>query len=168
MRRILLAAPLLVASLLAGCAGNPASGSAEQKETVERGIVEAVTPIQLDASTSAGAQAGSIFGGVGGASSGGGSGAAVGSIFGAVLGGTMGREAGIATKPGLEIWVKLDDTGKSAYVMQPGMPDDFKVGDPVRVIRKGGKARVEPMPAEHAPPETAPKSELSPKENSVH
>ena len=138
-----------IALLLAGCAGDqygiggkPADAP---KEVVKLGVIESVTPIEMDASSDGGATAGSIFGQAGGASSGGGRGAAVGSILGTVLGGTLGHQAGIATKPGLEIWVKLDDEeGKSTYVMQPGKPDAFKVGDRVRVVRKKGETRVEP------------------------
>ena len=36
------------------------------------------------------------------------------------------------------------EEGKSTYVMQPGKPDAFKVGDRVRVVRKKGETRVEP------------------------
>ncbi len=146
----------IIALLLAGCAGDqygiggkPADAP---KEVVRLGVVESVTPIEMDASSSGGATAGSIFGQAGGASSDGGRGAAVGSILGTVLGGTLGHQAGIATKPGLEIWVKLDgEEGKSAYVMQPGKPDAFKVGDRVRVVRKKGEVRVEPIPATETP-----------------
>lgn len=146
---------MIAALLLAGCAGGPGGvGSREApKEVVQLGVVESITPIELDASSYAGANVGGVFGQAGGASSGGGRGAVVGSILGGVLGSTLGREAGVATTPGLEIWVKLDETGKSTYVMQPGKPDAFKVGDHVRVVRKGGEARVEPAPAE-TPKET--------------
>lgn len=143
MRNVLFA----IALLLAGCAGSPesvGSRSADKpKEAVQIGVIEAVTPIELDASTYAGANVGGVFGQAGGAS-GGGRGGVVGSILGGVLGSTLGHQAGIATKPGLEIWVKLDESGKSAYVMQPGKPDVFKVGDRVRVIRKGDAVKVEP------------------------
>ncbi|HZW25869.1 MAG TPA: hypothetical protein VFF26_10330 [Gallionella sp.] len=149
---------LAIALLLAGCAGSPesvGSRSADKpKEVVQLGVVEGVTPIELDNSSYAGANVGGVFGQVGGAS-GGGRGGAVGSILGGVLGGTLGHQAGIATKAGLEIWVKLDESGKSAYVMQPGKPDAFKVGDRVRIVRKDGGARVEPLPAD-APANPAP------------
>lgn len=149
MRYVLLVAALL----LAGCAGGPkgiGSRPADKpKEVVQSGVIESVTPIELDASSYAGANVGGVFGQVGGAS-GGGRGGAVGSILGGVLGATLGQQAGIATKPGLEIWVKLDETGRSTYVMQPGKPDAFKVGDRVRVVRKDGDARVEPL-SETAP-----------------
>jgi outer membrane lipoprotein SlyB len=137
--------------LLAGCATSPggiASRPADKpKEVVQLGMVESITPIELDASSYAGANVGGVFGQVGGAS-GGGRGGAVGSILGGALGSTLGHQAGIATTPGLEIWVRLDETGKSTYVMQPGKPDSFKVGDRVRVVRKNSEARVELLPTE--------------------
>lgn len=153
MRKLLLA----IALLLAGCAGSPegigSRSASKPKDVVQFGVVEAVTPIDLDASSYAGANVGGVFGQVGGAS-GGGRGGAVGSILGGVLGSTLGHQAGIATRPGLEIWVKLDESGKSAYVMQPGKPDTFRIGDRVRIVRKNGAARVEPLPVD-APAEPA-------------
>lgn len=137
---------LIITLLLAGCAGDqygvkPADAPGE---VVKLGVIESVTPIELDDSSGGGASVGGVFGQVGGASTGGGRGATVGTILGGVLGGTLGQQAGIATKPGLEIWVKLDgEEGKSAYVMQPGKPDDFKVGDRVRVVSRKGETRVE-------------------------
>ncbi len=144
-----------IALLLAGCAGSPGSVGSRSadapKEVVKLGVVESVTPIELDASSYAGANVGGVFGQAGGASTGGGRGAVVGSILGSVLGSTLGQQAGIATTPGLEIWVKLDESGKSTYVMQPGKPDAFKVGDRVRVVSKQGETRVEPIPAAEIP-----------------
>lgn len=146
MRKLL----FVIALLLVGCAGGPGGlgsrPSDKPKEVIQLGVVESVTPIELDASSYAGANVGGVFGQVGGAS-GGSRGGAVGSILGGVLGSTLGQQAGIATRPGLEIWVKLDETGKSTYVMQPGKPDAFKIGDRVRVVRKGDDSRVEPLPA---------------------
>lgn len=144
---------LLTALLLAGCAsgqhglggGNPAA-----REEVKFGVIESVTPIRLDNSSQSGTLAGSIFGQVGGASSGAGKGSVVGSIFGNVLGGTLGHQAGIATRSGLELWIKLDGEEQSTYVMQPGNKDAFYTGDRVRLVRKKGEARVEldsPSPA---------------------
>jgi outer membrane lipoprotein SlyB len=152
--------PLIIALLLAGCAsdrqgGVGGNGDANNVATIKRGVVESVTPIELDASSGGGATLGSVFGQVGGASSGGGRGSAVGSILGTVLGGTLGQQSGIATRPGLEIWVKLDGEGKSTYVMQPGKPDEFKVGDRVRVLRKRGETRVEHETAAETPKEPA-------------
>ena len=130
---------LLCVLLLAGCAGQ----SAGTKESVRLGVVESVSPIEMDASSNAGSMAGSIFGQVGGANSGAGRGSVVGSVFGNVLGGTLGNQAGIKTRPGLEIWVKLDGEEQSTYVMQPGKPDDFRAGDRVRLVTKNGRTQIE-------------------------
>jgi len=140
---------LILALLLTGCASDRQGGIGGASNdanvaVIKLGVIESVTPIEMDASTGGGATAGSVFGQVGGASSGGGRGSVVGSILGTVLGGTLGQQSDIATKPGLEIWVRLDgEEGKSTYVMQPGKPDAFKVGDRVRVVRKRGEVRVE-------------------------
>ncbi|HUW25442.1 MAG TPA: hypothetical protein VMW07_02830 [Gallionella sp.] len=159
----------IITLLLAACASNQhgiGGGPAEApKEVVKRGVVESVTPIELDASSYAGANVGGVFGQVGGASSGGGRGSTVGIILGGVLGGTLGQQAGIDTKPGLEIWVKLDgEENKSTYVMQPGQPEAFKVGDRVRVVSKKGETRVEleivPDKPKGKPPEDQPKEPL--------
>ena len=150
---------LIVALLLAGCASDRQGGigsgdNADNVAVIRLGVIESVTPIEMDASSGSGSSVGGVFGQVGGASTGGGRGATVGTILGGVLGGTLGHQAGIATKPGMEIWVRLDGgEGKSAYVMQPGNPDTFKVGDRVRVVRKKDKTRVEPEIA----PEIIPK-----------
>ncbi len=149
MHRVL----LILALLLASCAGGPfdAGGKPATEAppaTYKTGVVESVTPVELDASSGGGSSLGGLFGQVGGSNTGGGRGAVVGTILGGVLGSTLGHQSGIATRPGLEIWVKLDnEEGKSAYVMQPGKPDEFKVGDRVRVLRKGSETRVVPEPA---------------------
>ena len=140
---------LIAALLLGGCASDQRGGiggdNADNVAIIRLGVIESVTPIEMDASSGSGSHVGGVFGQVGGASAGGGRGATVGTILGGVLGGTLGHQAGIATKPGMEIWVKLDGgEGKSAYVMQPGNPETFKVGDRVRVVRNKGKTRVEP------------------------
>lgn len=143
MRAVLFAATLM----LAGCASDRQDGMGSavgNVAVIKQGVIVSVTPIELDDSSGGGYSIGSIFGQIGGASTGGGRGSAAGSVLGTVLGGTIGNQSGIATKPGLEIWVKLDgDEGKSAYVMQPGKPDAFKVGDRVRLLRTKGEARLE-------------------------
>ncbi|MDD5612491.1 MAG: hypothetical protein PHF75_05565 [Gallionella sp.] len=150
---------LFAALLLAGCASGPHGVNAENKpkEIVRMAVVESITPIEMDDSSNGGSMAGGIFGQVGGANSGGGRGAAVGSVLGSVLGGTLGQQAGIGTRPGLELWVKVDNDEQSTYVMQPGKPDAFKVGERVRLVQKMGVLRVEPLPAETAPPPAMPK-----------
>lgn len=140
-----------LALLLSSCAGH-SSQNAPAK--VNFGVIESLKPIQLDASSQGGAATGQIFGQIGG-STGGGRGGFVGMILGGVIGGTAGREAGIASKPGLEIWVKLEDIEQSVYAMQPGTPDSFKVGQRVRVTRRGNVARVEAVPVDAPAPASA-------------
>lgn len=146
MRKVLLITVLLLAACASGQSGLGGKPAAEAPEkAVKLGVVESVTPIEMDDSSGGGASVGGVFGQVGGASTGGGRGSTVGIILGGVVGGTLGQQAGIATKPGLEIWVKLDgEEGKSTYVMQPGQPDEFKVGDRVRVVSTKEGSRVEP------------------------
>ncbi|MCX7193811.1 MAG: hypothetical protein NTY60_09370 [Proteobacteria bacterium] len=135
---------LLFILLLAGCAGGQRGLDAKGPETIKPGVIESITPIEMDASSNAGSMAGGIFGQVGGANTGTGRGSVVGSIFGSVLGGTLGNQAGIKSRQGLELWVKLDGAEQSTYVMQPGKPDAFRVGDRVRIVQKKGGIIVEP------------------------
>jgi outer membrane lipoprotein SlyB len=136
---------LALALLLTGCAADQYGGTDALKEIIKLGVIESITPIEMDASSGAGSMVGGVFGQAGGASTGGGRGSVTGSILGTVIGGTLGNQVGIATQPGLEIWVRLNDEGKSTYVMQPGKPDAFKIGEHVRVVRKKGETRVEPI-----------------------
>lgn len=133
---------ILFTLLLTGCAGTQQGIKAPP--VIKLGVIESIAPIELDASSGAGAMAGGIFGQVGGGNTGAGRGGAVGSVLGSVLGGTLGQQAGINTRPGLELWVKLDNEEQSTYVMQPGKPDAFKVGDRVRLITNKGEILVEP------------------------
>ena len=133
---------LLLVLLLSGCTGDQHGISATGKEIVKLGVIESVTPIEMDASSGAGSLAGGIFGQAGGANTGTGRGAVVGSVLGGVLGGTLGNQAGINTRPGLELWIRLDNEEQSRYVMQPGKPDAFRVGERVRVVTSKGETRV--------------------------
>lgn len=145
---------LLFVLLTAGCASSQHGVGPANKEVIKLGVIESVTPIEMDASSNAGSMAGGIFGQVGGANTGSGRGSVIGSVFGSVLGGTLGHQAGVASKHGMELWVKLDGEEQSTYVMQPGKPDAFKVGDRVRLLRKKGELRVE---AETPPVSSTPK-----------
>jgi outer membrane lipoprotein SlyB len=141
MRRL-----IFICLLLTGCAGSGQHGigsASAPRETVKLGVIESVAPIEMDASSNAGSMAGGIFGQVGGANTGTGRSSAVGSIFGSVLGSTLGHQAGIASRQGLELWIKIDGAEQSSYVMQPGKPDAFRVGDRVRIVSKKGSTQVE-------------------------
>lgn len=134
------------ALFLTGCANSPHGvSSGTQKDSSKLGVIESITPIELD--DSSGGTAGSVAGQVGGIYSG----SILGVILGSVVGGTVGSQAGIGTKPGVELWVKLNDDGTSVYVMQALGQNTFKVGDPVRVLMKGNIRKVEPLDTTTAP-----------------
>jgi outer membrane lipoprotein SlyB len=123
----------LFALLLVGCASNQKVAP----EVFKPGVIESVTPIELD--NSSGGTAGSVAGQVGGIYSG----SMMGMILGSVVGGTVGSQAGISTKPGVELWVKLDEDGSSVYVMQPVDKVIFKIGDHVQLHIKNGERNIE-------------------------
>ncbi len=128
---------ILIVLLLTGCASSKHGSPAE---VIKLGVIENATPIELDDSSGGGA--GSVAGQVGGIYTG----SMVGVILGSVVGGTVASQAGIGTKPGVELWVKLDEDGSSVYVMQAAGKDLLKVGDHVRVVRRGNEVRAEAQP----------------------
>lgn len=140
----------LTALLIAGCAGTPGDDNAgarpaprEQTELKEYpGVVEAVREVELDAASSGVApMAGAVIGGTVGGSVGSGRGAAVGAVIGTVAGAVAGEAAAqSATRPGLEITVRLDG-GRVFAVTQPA-GETFRPGDRVRVRSDGRTARV--------------------------
>lgn len=149
MTRFLFASALAV-SLLAGCAGTPGdddtgarSTPREQAELKEYpGVVEAVREVEVDGTSSGvGAMAGAVIGGTVGGSVGSGRGASVGAVIGTVAGAVAGEAAAqSATRPGLEITVRLDE-GRVIAVTQPA-GETFQPGDRVRVRSDGRTARV--------------------------
>jgi len=148
MKRISIAL-MLVALLLAGCASAPwddvvddrsAQAQLEQKEYP--GVVEGVRDVEIDsARTGVGSMAGAVIGGTAGSRVGSGRGAAVGGVVGTVAGAILGEAAARAgTEPGHEITVRLGE-GRLIVVTQPA-GEIFQVGDRVRVISDGVRARV--------------------------
>lgn len=141
---------VLAAWLLASCAGAPADDDAgarpaprERSELKEYpGVVEAVREVELDAAPSGVApMAGAVIGGTVGGSVGSGRGASVGAVVGTVAGAIAGEAvAQGATRPGLEITVRLDG-GRVIAVTQPA-GETFRPGDRVRVRSDGRTARV--------------------------
>lgn len=149
MTKILLAWAL-AAVLLTGCAGTPGDEDAgarpaprEQTDLKEYpGVVEAVREVELDAASSGVAPiAGAVIGGTVGGSVGSGRGSSVGAVVGTVAGAIAGEAAAqSATRPGLEITVRLDG-GRVIAVTQPA-GETFRPGDRVRVRSDGRTARV--------------------------
>ncbi len=147
IRRLALA--LLAVVTLAGCAGSK-SGAAYNREqarhemTVRKGVVESLREVSMEGSRSGvGGFAGAAVGGVAGSSIGGGKGQIIGAIIGAVLGGMAGNalEEEGTKKQVLEITVRLEN-GQLIAVVQESAVNEFKPGDPVRVLSGGGESRV--------------------------
>lgn len=141
----------LAAWLVAGCATAPWDGDVEAggqpREQPEKkeysGVVEGVREVEMDSERSGVApMAGAVIGGTVGGSVGSGRGSTVGAVIGTVAGAVAGEAAAQgATRPGLEITVRLDG-GRMIAVTQPAGKDSFKPGDRVRVVSDGRTARV--------------------------
>lgn len=136
--------------LLAGCASTPGEDDADARRAAQQqaelreypGVVEGVREVEVDgASTGVGPMAGAVIGGSVGGSVGSGRGSTVGAVIGTVAGAVAGEAAAqSATRPGLEITVRLDD-GRVIAVTQPA-GETFQPGDRVRVRSDGRTSRV--------------------------
>ena len=97
--------------------------------------VRAVT-IQND-STGVGTATGAVLGGIAGSTVGGGRRAnTAGAVAGAAAGGAAGNAIAGSTTAGVEVTVLLEN-GQSIAVVQAGSPNEFRVGDSVRVSSDG-------------------------------
>lgn len=140
----------LAAWLVAGCASTPGDDDANARRAQQQaeqkaypGVVESVREVEMDSERSGVApMAGAVIGGTVGGSVGSGRGSTVGAVIGTVAGAVAGEAAAQgATRPGLEITVRLDG-GRMIAVTQPAGKESFKPGDRVRVVSDGRTARV--------------------------
>lgn len=141
----------LVASvaLLGACTPQPSPNSFSRTETmrpqtVEMGTLQNIRPVNIrPGETRLGMATGAVLGGIAGSQLGGGTAANVaGGVAGAVAGGALGSALqGSQNTAGLELTVRLD-AGRTIAIVQPGGPNDFRVGDRVRVIGNGENTRV--------------------------
>ena len=136
----------LAAWLVAGCASTPGDDDANARRAQQQaeqkaypGVVESVREVEMDSERSGVApMAGAVIGGTVGS----GRGSTVGAVIGTVAGAVAGEAAAQgATRPGLEITVRLDE-GRVIAVTQPAGKESFKPGDRVRVVSDGRTARV--------------------------
>ncbi len=146
-------AALACASLLAGCmtTGSSLGGSSystrqvRTEQTVRLGTVESVREVEIQVDEAGvGTVAGAVIGGIAGSSVGGGRGSLISGVVGAVAGGVAGNlaEKNLRRTRGLEITVKLRN-GELVAITQAYEPgDDFRAGDPVRILSGGGVTRV--------------------------
>ncbi|NEX92223.1 hypothetical protein [Caulobacter sp. 17J65-9] len=137
------------ALIAAGCTPQPTPSSFARNEvgteqTVRLGEIESVRPVNIrPGQTHLGAITGGALGAIGGSQIGGGTAANVaGGVGGAAAGAMVGSALqGSQSTAGLELTVKLDD-GSTIAVVQPGTPNDFRIGDRVRVTGQGENVRV--------------------------
>lgn len=139
---------LCISIILCACASSN-SGSvysrdeARKLQTVKMGVIESVRTVKIEGTkTPIGSAAGAAVGGVAGSSVGHGKGSAVAAVVGAVVGGLAGAaaEEGLTRQDGYELTVKLDSGALVAIVQEAD--EEFKPGDPVRLIESGGTTRV--------------------------
>ncbi|GAB3504737.1 hypothetical protein GCM10027400_00230 [Pseudoxanthomonas daejeonensis] len=141
------AALVLGIAALSGCAthNNPNTftrSEAGRAQHVETGTVTAVRAVQIQNDSRGVATAtGAVLGGLAGSTVGGGRGQTAATVGGAVAGGAAGNAVAGTTRPGVEVTVQLE-SGRTMAVVQEGTPDQFRVGDQVRVSSDGVTTRV--------------------------
>jgi outer membrane lipoprotein SlyB len=151
MKRLYLIFAVVLAVVLAqGCASSRGGDvytrdEARRTMDVQFGVVEDVRRVLIEGTEgSVGTLAGAAVGGIAGSSVGGGRGSAIASVLGAVVGGMVGAgvEEEVTKRPGQEITVRLESGAIRAYVQETVEGDDFRPGDRVRIVTRGGVARV--------------------------
>lgn len=143
--------PFLILPLLLGsCAQQSLTGDsysrgeAGRPQSVRTGKITSIRNVNLEGSSTGGAVLGAVAGGFLGRQVGSGSGQDAATVGGAALGGIAGSHAGkaINNRPGLEITVRLDEGGSLSIVQEANPREPFAVGERVRVLDNGGRARV--------------------------
>ncbi|MFI8716376.1 glycine zipper 2TM domain-containing protein [Stenotrophomonas sp. NPDC077464] len=143
------AAALLASTLfMAGCATQTTPSTFNRSEVgraqdVQMGTVQSIRAVQIqNDSRGVPTLVGAAIGGVAGSTIGGGSRAnAIGAIAGAAAGGAAGNALARGARNGVEITVQLEN-GRTVAVVQDGNPNDYRVGDRVRVSSDGATTRV--------------------------
>lgn len=142
---------LFVVSLcmvVVACGSNPSATtySRDQALTVQQvqfGTIVSIRSVQIAGTQSGvGAAAGTVIGGVAGSGVSDGRGSAIAAVVAGVAGGLIGDKAEEAAtrKAGLEITVQMDNGNILSVVQQA--EETFQVGDRVRLLTSGGKARI--------------------------
>lgn len=140
---------LAMMSLLAACSTAPQSSSQFNRsdvgraQVVQNGQIVSLRAVTITNDSRGIATAtGAVLGGIAGSAIGGGTRAnAAGAVAGGVAGGAIGNAMSGRSTPGVEISVRLE-SGSTIAVVQPGSPNDYRVGDRVRVTSDGRTTRV--------------------------
>ncbi len=147
-RTLALAAVLGVTGLLSACETTPTNNTtfsrseAGRAQNVQFGTVVSVRGVDIQNDNRAVATGtGAVLGGLAGSTIGGGRGAVAGAVAGTVAGGAIGNSVAGRTTAGVEVTVRLEN-GRTLAVVQGGSPNEFRVGDNVRVTSDGTTTRV--------------------------
>lgn len=147
MTTLTTAALAMTIGSLAGCATHSNSNTftrseAGRAQNVEAGTVTAIRAVTIQNDSRGVATAtGAVLGGLAGNTVGGGRGRTAATVGGVVAGGAAGNAIAGTTRPGVEVTVRLD-SGRTVAVVQEGTPEQFRVGDSVRVTSDGVTTRV--------------------------
>ncbi|MEY4570080.1 MAG: hypothetical protein RLZZ398_1519 [Verrucomicrobiota bacterium] len=117
---------------------------AGQAQSVQQGRITSIRYVKIEGGTTAGTILGSVAGGVLGNQIGGGAGKALATVGGAGLGAVAGSHAqqSMGSRQGLEIQVRIDGGGSLSVTQEVNPRESFSVGDRVRVLGNGSRARI--------------------------
>jgi outer membrane lipoprotein SlyB len=117
---------------------------AGQAQSVQQGRITSIRYVKIEGGTTAGAILGGVAGGVLGNQIGSGSGKTLATVGGAGLGAVAGSHAqqSMGSRQGLEIQVRIDGGGSLSVTQEANPRESFSVGDRVRVLGNGSRARI--------------------------
>ena len=117
---------------------------AGQAQSVQQGRITSIRYVKIEGGTTAGTILGGVAGGVLGNQIGGGAGKTLATVGGAGLGAVAGSHAqqSMGSRQGLEIQVRIDGGGSLSVTQEANPRESFSVGDRVRVLGNGSRARI--------------------------
>ena len=136
--------------LLISCAQQSLTGDtysrneAGQAQSVQQGRITSIRYVKIEGETTAGTILGGVAGGILGNQIGGGRGNTLATVGGAGLGAVAGSHAqqSMGSRQGLEIQVRIDGGGSLSVTQEANPRESFSVGDRVRVLGNGSRARI--------------------------
>lgn len=150
MKKLLISSLVVIAVTITGCAQSTSGRNYSEKQSrrsyeVMMGTLVDIRDVVIERDErGVGTISGAAIGGIAGSHAGKGRGKAITTIIGALAGGIIGNkvEGEVMKEEGVELLIELD-SGKTIAVVQGKDPkDDFRVGDRVRVLSRGGETRV--------------------------
>lgn len=115
-----------------------------QAQSVQQGKITSIRYVKIEGGTTAGTILGGVAGGVLGNQIGGGAGKTLATVGGAGLGAVAGSHAqqSMGSRQGIEIQVRIDGGGSLSVTQEVNPRESFSVGDRVRVLGNGSRARI--------------------------